>query len=210
MARFGALSATGESIVRFLRGIFMPLAPDQRPRVEQITTKSLLGNGGTPDFYTPRGTLTLLLYRIDIDLKQRSQVTWGTTPSPSQQQKYTLPLELRYLLTSWADQPEVQHILLGRALTAIAGHPSFGAGDLVESVGPALSIWDSDENFQLLPDDMSTEDRYQIWQALGRPFEISIPLKARTIFLESEALHTGGPIEERHLVYGTATPTETT
>lgn len=208
MARFGAISACGESIIRFLRGVFSSLPTDQKPRVELITTKSLLpgGGGGASDFYTSRGSLTLLLYRIDIDLKQRSQVSVRSGTSLSQQQTYTLPLELRFLLTAWAEQPDVQHILLGRALTAVAGHPSFGRADLVDSVGPASNIWNPDETFQLLPDDMSTEDRYQIWQSLGRPFEISVPLKARVIFLESESLNLGGPVEERHLVYGAAEP----
>lgn len=213
MARFGAISATGESIVRFLRGVFAaaePEHPEKRPRVEQITTKSLIsGSGGSADFYTSQGSLTLLLYRIDIDLKQRSQVGWGTAPKPMPQQSYSLPLELRYLLTAWAEQPETQHILLGRALTAIAGHPTFGQSELVQSIGSASDIWKPDESFQLLPDAISTEDSYQIWQALSRPFEISIPLKARVIFLDGDALRTGGPVEERHLLYGTAEPVET-
>ena len=209
MARFGAIAATGETIVRLLRTLFASSPMEQRPRVELITTKSILAGGaGAPDFYTSRGSLTLLLYRIDIDLKQRSQLNVSLGPFATQQQIYTLPLELKFLLTSWAEQPDVQHMLLGRALSAIAGHSTFGRAELVDSVGAVSGIWNSDESFQLLPDDMSTEDRYQIWQSLGRPFEISVPLKARIIFLESSTLKAGGPIEERHLLYGTAEPEE--
>jgi hypothetical protein len=191
-------------VVRFLRGRF----PKDSPAVEQITTHSLApgGSGGSlPDFNTSKGTITLLLYRVDIDMTQRGGGALARQPGMGgQRARQGLALDLRYLVTAWAQQPEVQHLILGKALSALDGHASFGHADLVSTIGDVADIWGPDESFQFVPDDMATEDLYQIWDSLGRTFELSVPYKARVVRLEPDGDEGQGVVLEREIVHGSS------
>ncbi len=208
MASYAAIAAVGESVIRFLRGQFTGF-PGGAPQIEQITTQSLQPSGGpgssVPDFNTARGTLTLLLYRVDIDMTQRSPVTTSRDPAGGPARvRHGLSLDLRYLVTAWAAQPDVQQLIMGRALTALEAHATFGPPDLVSAIGALGNIWGPDESFQFVPDEMGTEDLYQIWDSLGRPFELSVPYKARVVRLEPDAFQSRSPVLERELVHGVA------
>ncbi len=205
MANHGAIAAVGESVVRFLRGRF----PKDSPAVEQITTHSLAPGGSganLPDFNTNKGTITLLLYRVDIDMTQRGGSALARQPGGAgTRARQGLALDLRYLVTAWAQQPEVQHLILGRTLSALDSHASFGPSDLVSSVGDVVDIWGPDESFQFVPDEMGTEDLYQIWDSLGRTFELSVPYKARVVRIEPDGEEGQGVVLERDIVHGTST-----
>ena len=206
MARYAAIAAVGESLVRFLRGQFSGF-PGGQPVVEQVTTKSFQGGPGSPsDFNTTAGSLTLLLYRVDIDATQRNTVQWARGASNLPEKRYGLSLDLRYLLTAWADQPDKQQLILGMALSALERHPTFAAPDLVDSIGGVSSIWAPDESFQFVPDEMATEDLYQIWDSLGHGFELSVPYRARVVRLDASQFEGQGDVLERHAGYGRALP----
>jgi hypothetical protein len=208
LARFGAIAATGESIVRFLKNAFATDYPGTPPVVEQVTTRSFQSVGGVSNnFNTANGSLTLLLYRVDIDTTQRNPISWTRPKRPTlPARQYALPLDLRYLITAWAEQPDEQQLILGRALSALAGHAGFVGSDLVDSYGGVDDIWGPDESFQLMPDEMGTEDLYQIWESVGRPFELSVPFKARVIRLEADLFEGEGTVLERDLAYGKVVP----
>ena len=205
MARFGAIAAAGESVVRYLTGVFSSFPDetthDDSPVIEQVTTK-MFGPSANPGAVTStKGGITLLLYRVDIDATQRNPITWSKS-IPSEK-RHALAVDLRYLLTAWADHPQRQQLILGRALAALAGHATFGAPDLVSDLSEKVKgIWRSDESFQFQPDEMATEDLYQLWESLGRQYELSVPFKARGIRLEADVFAGEGLVLERHLVYG--------
>jgi hypothetical protein len=205
VARYAGLAAAGESIIRFLKGAFVDF-PSGVPGIEQVTTATLSGSNVGSALNATAGNLTLLLYRVDIDAQQRNPITSSLGSSGLPERRFALPLTLRYLLTAWASQPDVQQLILGRALSVIAGHPSFGPSDLVTTLGGVAGVWSPEETFQLVPDEIGTEDLYQIWQALGRSYELSVPLKARVIHLEAERVDGAGTVLERDLVYGKAVP----
>jgi hypothetical protein len=208
LARFGAIASVGESVVRFLKGRFAAF-PGGAPVIEQVTTKSFLATGGSgpTEFNTATGSLTLLLYRVDLDTTQRNSVAWarGASGGPPEK-RHGVALDLRYLITAWAEQPDKQQLILGMALSALDAHATFAYPDLVDSVGGSTGIWAPDESFQFIPDDMATEDLYQIWESLGHSFELSVPYRARVIRLEAAPFDGQGEVLERHLTYGTALP----
>jgi Pvc16 N-terminal domain len=203
MARFGAIAAVGESVVRYLKGQFA-LFPGS-PNVEQVTTRTFSDPGAANTFNSASGSLTLLLYRVDLDGHPRNPtilrgpIPPGTNPTKT----HGIPLDLRYLVTAWADTADTQQLILGNALAALDAHPTFGAGDLVESMGGVDAIWGAGESFQFIPDEMGTEDLYQIWESLGHHFELSVPYKARVVRLEHQAVPAGmGIVLEKDLVIG--------
>ena len=209
LARFGAIAAVGESVVRFLKGSFASF-PGDAPVVEQVTTKSFqsTGTNGPTDFNTATGSVTLLLYRVDLDASQRGAVHWarGVTPGALPEKRHGVSLDLRYLITAWAEQPEKQQLILGMALAALDSHATFAYPDLVDSIGDTNAIWSPDESFQFVPDDMATEDLYQIWESLGHSFELSVPYRARVIRIQAARFDGQGEVRERHLSYGAALP----
>jgi hypothetical protein len=132
-------------------------------------------------------------------LRGPSPGTTNTKPTKSP----GMPLDLRYLVTAWADTPETQQLILGKALAALDAHPTFGPGDLVDSTCGVDSIWGASESFQFIPDEMGTEDLYQIWESLGHHFELSVPYKARVVRLEHQLPSPGmGIVLEKNLVVG--------
>lgn len=210
MATYAAIAAVGESVVRFLQGAFSGFGSGA-PLVEQITTQQLQATGGgmPASINTRSGTITLLLYRIDVDGANRNPTSWvrpaGGGPL---KMRYGLPLDLRYLVTSWADAPDTQQLILGKAMTALDGHRTFAGANLIGDIGDAHDIWGKDDSFQFIPDDMGTEDLYQIWESLGRSFELSVPYKARVVRLEPDELEGDDVVLERDLVYGRVTAGE--
>ncbi|HZJ65008.1 MAG TPA: DUF4255 domain-containing protein [Kofleriaceae bacterium] len=205
MARFGAIAAVGESIVRYLRGQFA-LFPGP-PLVEQVTTRTFSEATAANTFNSSSGSLTLLLYRVDLDGHPRNTtVPRGPVPPGTTATKnHAMPVDLRYLVTAWAETADTQQLILGLALTALDAHPIFGAGDLVDSMGGVDAIWGAGETFQFIPDEMGTEDLYQIWESLGHHFELSVPYKARVVRLEHALPPSGmGVVLEKDLVVGQA------
>lgn len=205
MARFAAIAAAGETVVRFLKATF---PGPNAPVIEQVTTRMFTQNGNPPSVTSANGGLTLLLYRVDVDSTQRQPVNWTRPPDPPNPpaKRYALGVELRYLLTAWSDDATMQQLVLGRALAALAGHPTFGTPDLVDTVGSVQNIWRPEESFQFVPDELGTEDLYQLWESLHRQYELSVPFKARGVRLEADALDGAGTVFERDLVYGTHRP----
>lgn len=207
MARFGAIAAVGESVVRYLKGQFASFSPS--PLVEQVTTRTFNDPSASNGFNSSSGSLTLLLYRVDLDGCPRNPTVWrgpvapGTPPTKNP----GMPLDLRYLVTAWAETAETQQLILGNALAALDAHPTFGPGDLIDSMGGVDSIWGAGESFQFIPDDMGTEDLYQIWESLGHHFELSVPYKARVVRLEHQLPASGmGIVLDKDLVVGQVAP----
>jgi hypothetical protein len=208
LARYAAIAAVGESVVRYLRGAFVGF-PGGAPQIEQITTQQLQSTGGgmPSSINTLLGTITLLLYRVDIDGANRNPTSWvRPTGGGPLQMRYGLPLDLRYLVTSWADAPDKQQLILGKAMTVLDGHRTFAGANLIGALGGADDIWRNDDSFQFIPDELGTEDLYQIWESLGRSFELSVPYKARIVRLEPDELSGGDVVLERDLAYGRAVP----
>lgn len=204
MARHAAIAATGETVVRFLKSSF-PAAGG--PVIEQVTTRMFSQDGNPQSVTSANGGLTLLLYRVDVDATQRQPISWTKTADPTAPAKrYALGVELRYLVTAWADEATMQQLVLGRAMSALAAHATFAAADLVDAIGGVTEIWRPEESFQFVPDELGTEDLYQLWESLGRQYELSVPFKARGVRLEADLQDGAGPVFERDLAYGTFVP----
>jgi hypothetical protein len=204
VARFGAVAAAGETIARYLQTQFAGFSLAPSLRVRQVTTSSFAPSATLP--IDAKGTLTLLLYRVDLGAPgPRTNVGWTQPAAAPPEMRYLIPLDLKFLLTPWADDAIVQQAILGRALTALAGHTTFAASDLVTSVGGGVDqIWDPGESFQFVPDELGTEDLYQIWESLGRTFELSIPFKVRGIRLQADSFEGADTVVERNLDVGRA------
>src|SRR5688572_16629303 len=117
MADFGAIAATGNSIVRLVNACFK----DEEP-VENKKTKAVLVR--TEDFKDPGNTITfpalsLFFYRVDFNKTMRA--SWSAIGS--QDGRAHLPMDLHFLITAWADNAEAELRILGKAMQCLETTP---------------------------------------------------------------------------------------
>ena len=172
MADFTAVASVGKSLERFLSACFTdPLVPVPAPG---FTTKAVLAR--TEDFDNNGGgritppCLSIFLYRIDFNKTMRA--AWSAVGS--QDGLGHLPLDLHYLLTPWASDPELEHRIVGRAMQCLDGTPIL-SGPLLTPAGG----WAPNEGVQMLLEDVPTEWVMRTFDSLPTDFKLSIPYVAR-------------------------------
>jgi len=178
MADFGAIASVSKSIERFLSACFTdPLAPVP---VENATTRAVLAR--TEDFrdngvgVLAPPCLSIFLYRIDYNKTMRA--AWSGVGSLDG--RGHLPLDLHYMLTPWARDPELEHRIIGRAMQCIEATPIL-TGPLLTPAGS----WAPGEGVQLLLDDVPTEWVMRTFDSLPVDFKLSVPYVARITRIDS-------------------------
>jgi hypothetical protein len=177
MADFGAIASVSKSIERFLSACFVdPLAPVP---VANATTRAVLARtedfGGNGGIIVPP-CLSIFLYRIDYNKTMRA--AWSAVGS--QDGRGHLPLDLHYMLTAWASDPELEHRIIGRAMQCIETTPIL-AGPLLTPAGS----WAPNEGVQLLLEDVPTEWVMRTFDSLPTEFKLSVPYVARITRIDS-------------------------
>jgi hypothetical protein len=178
MADFTAIASVGKSLERFLSSCFTdPLVP---PPVPGSTTKAVLTR--TEDFDNAGGglitppCLSIFLYRVDFNKTMRA--AWSAVGS--QDGLGHLPLDLHYMLTPWASDPEFEHRIIGRTMQCLETTPIL--------TGPLLTPngnWAPTEGVQVLLEDVPTEWIMRTFDSLPTEFKLSIPYCARITRIDS-------------------------
>ena len=178
MADFTAIASVGKSLERFLTACFTdPLVPGPVPG---STTKAVLAR--TEDFNdTGTGRITLpclsiFLYRVETNKVMRA--AWSAIGS--QDGRGHLPLDLHYMLTPWASDPEFEHRIIGRAMQCLETTPLL-SGPLLTPAGG----WAPNEGIQLILEDVPTEWVMRTFDSLPTDFKLSVPYLARVTRIDS-------------------------
>lgn len=193
MASFFAIHSIGESLISYIRHAYQTLPQEQRDRLPTVQGFSLLSSkelGGWPNNPEPdRPALTLYLYRVTMNEHLRNQpYSGGTSDAPP-----PLALDLHYLLTIWGTNSREEHRLLGWAMHLLHTHQTLSASDLNED-----GDWVPGEMIQLIPAELSNEDLMRIWDALQRPYTLSVSYIARVVRIDAPAgTPSGKPVVAR-------------
>src|SRR4249919_2515340 len=125
MATYQAVGATCEAVVRLLQQSWQPELFDHTNLLFKVyLTKNFRGG------MTGAG-VSLFLYRVTVNSVLR---TPPARPGPhGSSRKSQLPLDLHFLLTPWADDASLQHVILGWMMRTIEDYPSLPSG-LLNSV----------------------------------------------------------------------------
>ena len=182
MADFTAIASVGKSLERFLSACFTDAAVP--PPVPGSTTKAVLARTEDFDDTTGAGRITMpclsiFLYRIDYNKTMRA--AWSAVGS--QDGHGHLPLDLHYMLTPWATDPEFEHRIIGRAMQCLETTPILG--------GPLLTPggnWAPHEAVQLLLEDVPTEWVMRTFDSLPTDFKLSVPYVARITRIDSRQM----------------------
>jgi Pvc16 N-terminal domain len=112
-----------------------------------------------------------------------------------------LPLRLHYLFTPVVDpatpnNAEIEQQVLGKVLQSLYSHPLFRGTDLSGD----FSGTDTEVRTRLEP--MSLEDITRIWNALERPYQLSVSYETTLIKIDSEIFDSNTPVTEVIPEYG--------
>ncbi len=164
-----SLAATGRTLVSLLKAE-LPKLTSISPIVCKLTNAKMLEGGH------PSSDLTLHLYRMDLSGTPRHQAMRPT--AVGQARRSALNLELRFLLTSWADVPSTQHEVLQAAMTVFE-HNAILSGARLDSP----EDFEPNAALRITLESMSTEDMMRIWDSVTPTFRLSVPYVVRTVRL---------------------------
>ena len=143
----------------------------------------------------PTNTVSLLLYRVDVDEARR----YGDSPAaaPTLPGSRWLGLELSYLLTVWGqnsasgEQRMLQHCMeILQEFAIVQG----------SWLSPSYS-WEPEDALRISLAPMNHEDMMRLWDGFDLPYQLSVPYLVRTVRL---APRQSGevPVTSRALAFG--------
>lgn len=205
MSGLAAIAATGQSLQRLLTAAFAersPLIDVGPPALDPNVPVELAGNLrlaelGKAEANNLAPTLTLYLYRVDVDKAMRA--TWSAVGAGEGRGR--LALNLHYLLTAWGADALVEHRILGRALQALEVTPVLSGPLLLAPAGlPADEPeWQTQEAIHLGIEELSTEALMRIFDTLPCDYRLSIPYCARVVRIDARRPPAGPPVLDAQL-----------
>lgn len=173
MATYHAIAATSRAILGLLE--------DACPRSEFEKAEFKLFHAS--DFEKPMEEgISLLLYRVSVNGTLRNRPP-RTMPN-GMRYRPSLPLDLHYLLTAWASDPEKQQRLLGWSMRALEDTPILPAGILHRYINTP-DTFRSDEAVEIICDTLSVQDLATLWDKLKPKYQTSVTYVARMITIDS-------------------------
>ena len=188
MADYRAVSAVTEAVIELLQSRFQA-APQYFNN--ELEFKIYLAK----DFSHPMTAgVSLFLYRIYPNGTLRS--TRGRPGPEGQQYRNQLPLDLHFILTAWAQDASLQHLIAGWMMRMIEDTPILPPGLLNQRYPDLFS---ADEGVVITPAELSMEELLRMWEVIvENVYQLSIPYVARYVKVDSELLfEIGRPIQER-------------
>ena len=177
MASYNAIAAASRAILGLIedtypRGEFGPLS-------FKLAHFSIFDEGSV----VLTDTFTLCLYRVGINANPRNRpprvLPTGGRARPS------LPVDLHYLLTPWAQDVEKQQRMLGWAMRALEDMVVLPACELNRHLDQP-EVFRPEEALELICDPLPLQDWMGLWDKLKPRIETSITYTARAVLLDSE------------------------
>ena len=173
MATSAGIAAVAKSVERLLARRF----EEEEPATTGTTKVSL---ATTQMFETGIAVpaLTVYLYRVEMNRVMRP--AWAEVAHYDG--RGHLPLDLQFLITAWASDPEDEYRILGRAMECLEATPIL-TGPLLESLNE--STWGPGESIQLLIDEVPPETVMRLFDLLPVKYRLSLPYLARVMRLDT-------------------------
>ena len=186
MATYQAIAATSQAILGLLE--------DARPTSGFAGSRFALYR--TADFQDPLDDgISLYLYRVSANQTRRNLAP--RLAPDGRRYRASLPLDLSYLLTAWAQDAVKQQRLLGWAVRTLEDTPILPAG-LLNRYGPEPEIFRPTETVELVSEPLSLADTTALWEVFKPNIEPSVAYLARMIAIESEIeVAEGRPVQTR-------------
>jgi hypothetical protein len=191
MATFDAIAAVGEAIRALLTDAAQIAFPDARFELFQAS-----------DFPKPHDGMgvSIFLYRVTANSTQRNLPPRVT--SDGRRFRPSLALDLHYMLTPWAPNPDTQHRLLGWTLRVLEDTPILPAA-YVNAHESQPDTFRPEETVELIYDPLSLQDLSNLWEVLEPKLQPTATYVARRIDIESTLqIVDGALVQARAFDYG--------
>ncbi len=144
--------------------------------------------------------VALFLYRVEVDEARRNVDLPRLAPTAPR--RYSLGLELHYLLTVWGKQnAEGEQVMLARCMDILDRHAVI-TGPLLDPAYP----WEPEDGLRISLSHLSTEDMLRLWDSLEPPYQLSIPYVVRTARLAARERPEPSITDSRTLTFVPAVP----
>jgi hypothetical protein len=174
MASYPAIAATSEAIL----GLLEAAAAD----TEFSGRRFALYNA--TDLQTPmKNGVSLWLYRVAVATTRRN--LGPRTGDDGRRYRPSLPLDLHYLLTAWAQDPATQQRLLGWCIRTLEDQPVLPSG-LLNHYGPEPDVFRPHESVELVAEALSPADVSDVWEVSPKHREPSMAYLARAVEIDSQ------------------------
>ena len=183
MANFRAIAATSATLAGLIR--------DRYPRSEFGPALDVQLYQ-THDFEGPmKNGFSVFLYRIAINGTVRN-LTYRRTPD-GRRFRPSLPLDLQYMITPWAEDTERQHRMLGWVMRMIEDVGVLSASHLNHYIAET-DTFSPVESVDVICDPLVLNDYFTIWDRLGpKLLPPSATYAVRMVLVDSDVSIEDGP-----------------
>ena len=196
MANYRAIAATSTALAGLIR--------DHYPRAE-------FGAGldiqlyQTRDFEEPMlEGFSIYLFRVAINGAVRN-LTLRRSPD-GRKFRPSLPLDLYYMITPWAQDIERQHRMLGWVMRMLDDTSVLSAGHLNHYL-PETDTFRPNEGLEIICDPLSLTDYLTLWDRLRPRLPASATYALRMVLIDSEVhVPDAALVQTRRLDMGQVTP----
>jgi len=135
------------------------------------------------DFQNPMEEgVSLYLYRVGTSSRRNLPSRLGPN---GERYRPPLPIDLYYLLTTWARTSAKQQRLLGWCIRELGNTPILPAG-LLNHYGPEPETFRPEESVELVFEPLSLQDMASLWEPLKPHLQVSASYVARMVTIESD------------------------
>jgi hypothetical protein len=181
MASFHSIASAALSVQRLLNACFTeePPVDGSTSRAVLVTTddwKREAVNGADPRI--PGTGVSIFPYRMDLNRVMRP--AWSAVGSLDG--RGHLPLDMHFLITPWAELPENELRVLGKAMQCLEAIPIL-SGPLLEASGG----WATGDAVQVVLGEITTEEIMRTFDSLPHDYKLSVPYIARVVRIDTSA-----------------------
>lgn len=181
MANFRAVAATGATLTG--------LITDRYPRDEFGTLDVQLYQ--TSNFMAPmQNGFSVFLYRVSVNGSVRN-LTYRRSPD-GRRFRPSLPLDLQYMITPWAEDTERQLRMLGWVMRMLEDVSTLSASHLNHYIGETDTFAPT-ESVDIICDPLVLADYFTIWDRL-RTLPPSATYVLRMVLIDSDVTIEDGPL----------------
>ena len=142
-------------------------------------------------------TLTIFLFEVGEDPSARNHArVRETTPPNLSVKKPPIALLLRYLLTPWGGDTATEQKILGITLQTLYNNAILSGPDLKGALNP------TDAALKVTLSPLSLEERTKVWQAVQKPYRLSLSYEVRVVNLDVDGDESFKPVTRRSVEEG--------
>lgn len=182
MANYRAIAAVSTALAGLIR--------DRYPR-DEFGTGLDVELYQTRNFETPMTEgFSLFLYRVAINGAVRN-LTYRRSPD-GRRFRPSLPLDLYYMISPWAQDIERSHRMLGWVMRLMEDQSVLSSGHLNHYM-PETDTFLPNEGVEIICDPLSLNDYFTLWDRLRPRIPPSATYALRMVLIDSDVVISDGP-----------------